>query len=541
MPSPGQSGIAYPGIAFKDVPLQWEQMRNFAGGEDSYDDPIDLGPATSQRMINVVVRDLLKARTRYGADPLGGQGSASPAGANPPACQGLYYFSNSTTGALLLAALGSHLYTWNGAAWSAALPGWKMFNSANILEAAPGMGSMLLSDCVGNLQVWNGTTFTDCGSDAITSPPVGATILMWHAGRMFASGVPAYPDTIWCSNLLSYGATQWNTTTRSFRVSGGDEDPIMGMAHAFGYTAVILKENSIWFLYTDPASPPANGDWAANPQGQSISDGIGCVGRKAWCMVSNDVVFLAQDGVRSVQRMEAAVGQYQVSAPISRPIQFWIDQINWNYASTSTATKYLEFVLFAVPLGVAQTPNTVLAYNWRLGVWCGVWQGWTPVMFAQPRFNGFNTLCFCDSAGNINLWKDRDSLIVDSTYLDNGAAIPTTLWTRSFTFGDLESPKRGWSARLRFNSGDADVSVVAIGDDAELNSYQATLAPTGSLLGVGKLGSFLLASEEPVLVPLSLRGLPTCNELYLQISSLAGWWELRNLTVGARVMPLKVK
>lgn len=539
MPGVGQSGIAYPGIALKDLPLQWEQMRNFGGGEDSYDDPIDLAPNVSQRMINIIVRDRLKARTRPGADPLGGAG---PGGAH--AGQGLYWFLNAN-GGQLLAAVNGKLYSWNGAAWGAALAGWSMASTTNTLAAAMGMDKMLLSDGVGPLQVWDGTGagFVSCGSDPVTSPPVGSKYIMWDGGRMWVWGAAAVPnDQLNISNFLAYGATQWNATTQSLRIGAGSGDPIATVVRAWNWTYVVLKQNSVWIVYSAPNGYPSSpGTWSANQDPQSLTDGIGCVGPYAAVAVANDVMFLSQDGVRTVQRMQAAEAQFQVNAPISRPIQFWIDQINWAYASTTCAVKYLEFVMFAVPLGVATSPNTVLCYNWRLGVWCGVFQGWTPAMFACPRFGGYQTMTFVDSAGLVNQWKDQAATNLDSTYEDNGNGYSSQLNTRSFTFGDLESPKAGWSARLRFNQGNAALSVTAEGDDAELNSFSAGIAPAGSPLGVGELGTFLLASQAPSLVPLSLRGLPAFNELYLSISSQRGWWELRNLSVGARLRPLKVK
>ena len=540
MPGVGQSGFPYPGLAFKDLSLAWEQMRNFGGGEDSYDDPIDLAATVSQRLINVCVRDKAKARTRAGADPIGG--AAVAAGKT---VQGLFFFTTPAFN-LILAAAGGAVYQWNGELWTA-LKGWAMAGTTEPLAGAQGVDTMLFSDGVGNLQVWDGASYHDAGNDPVTSPPLGATILTYHVGRMLASGVAAYPDTIWVSLRLGggegvgFGAGQWNATTRSFRVGNGEGDPIMGIASAWQYVAVVLKLNSIWYCNMDPTAEPAN--FKASQDTESVSYGIGCVGRKAWCMYGNDILFLSQDGIRSVQRMQAAVAQYQLSAPMSRPVQYWIDQINWQYANTTVACKYAEFAFFSIPIGTATSPNCTLVWNGRLGCWLGAWQGWTPTAFCypNPRFNGVTNLVFGDSLGLVNQWKDQNPNDLDETYEDNGVQFPSWLYTRSFTFNDLESPKTGFTARVRFNMGNAPITVTGVGDDASWNPFSTNLTPTGSELGTGRLGTFQLAAEAPVMVPFSLRGQNAFNELYLEIGSPTGWWELRNLTCGARVRPLKTK
>jgi hypothetical protein len=513
-----------------DLPLVFDEMRNFAGGEDSFRDPIELDPDQCQHLINVVIRDKLKARTRPGADPLGG---AAPAGAAP--VRGLTYF-NTPNYSLLIAVANGAVYSWNNAAW-AHLAAWSPANANTNVEMAQGVDSLLISDGVGNLQKYDGVAFTDLGNGP-TSPPVGTTILCYHTGRMFAAGQSANPDTIWVSLRLDFNNGSWNTATRSFRVGGGEGDPIMGLASMQQFVLAVLKQNSIWLTVTDPRNEPAN--FSASQAGDIVSDGIGCVGRKAWCKYGNDILFLSQDGVRSLQRMVAAAGQWQLSAPISVPIQPYIDRINWNYATTACAVKYREFAFFAVPLDNSTYPNYVLVWNGRLEKWIGVFQGWTPTAWALTRFNGILRCVFGDNVGLVNLWKDLNAADQDATYQDNGQGYASQLWGRAMAFGDLEANKIGFNARVRFNAGNANLLFTAVGNDQDLDSFSQRIAPRGDLLGAGML-PFQLASQQPSLVPLSLRGLPSFNELFLKIESTSGWWELRNFTVGVRVRPLKRK
>ena len=517
-----------------DLPLAFEQVRNFGGGEDSFRDPIELDPDQSQHLVNMIVRDKLKSRTRPGADPLDG---AAPAA---KAVRGLKYFSTPAY-SQLVSARNAQIYTWNNAVRTLQVctPTSGVFpaNDTTPVEMAQGVDKLLLSDGVGDMQSWDGAAFTDMGN-TVTDPPVGATILTWHTGRMFASGQATNPDTIYVSNRLNFARGQWNNTTRSFRVGGGDGDNIVAQVSMQSFMLAVLKQNSVWLLYTDPRAEPA--DFSATQATEGVSYGVGCVGKKAWCVYGNDLMFMAQDGVRSLQRMEAATGQFQLSAPLSRAVQPYIDRINPAAASGIVATKYLEFALFAIPLDNSTVNNAVLCWNGRLGRWMGVWQGWTPTTWELTRFNAQPHLVFGDSAGLVNQWKDLNPTDIDATYQDNALGYASGLWTRSMTFGDLEAPKSGYNAKVRFNAGNANLTFTAVGNDAALNTWAKQIAPSGDILGTDVL-PFLLASQQPGVLPFSLRGLPSFNEFFLKIESTTGWWELRNLTVGARIRPLKVK
>lgn len=519
-----------------DDPLAFERVESFAGGEDSYRRPTLLEPDQCQKLINVIVRDNYEARTRPGADAL--HAESDPAlidGAN--AIKGLYYFDTPTY-QQLLAAVNAKVFKWSGTSWTQA-GAWLPTANARV-EMAQGVDKVLCSDGAGNLQSWDGAAFTDLGNGA-NSPPVGVTILCWHTGRMFVSGQPANPDTIWLSTRLEFGVGAWNSTTRSFRIGGGEGDPIMAMASLQGNVLAVMKESSVWLVVTDPQAEPP--DFSAEQNAESLSYGVGCVGKHAWCMYGNDLMFMAQDGVRSIRRMISASGQYELSAAMSEPIQPYIDRINPAKRHLITATKYLEFAFFAVPLDSSTYNNAVLVWNGRLAKWLGCWEGWTPAEWAVTKIDGEQHLTFGDNSGYVNEWKDTESTTDNATYLDNSVAIATKLWTRSFLFGDPVSNKNFYNAILRFTAGQATVNLTAMGDISEARRWSGVLEPTGDILGVGILapapGGFLLQSTSPSQVIRGLRGLGDFNEAFLKIESVAGWWQLRNVTLSAFVNALK--
>lgn len=517
--------IANPGT---DLPLLWEQIRNSAGGMDAFNDPAELAPNASAKLVNVLIRDKAKARTRPGVAGLGGAVLA----AFP--IKGLFYY-DTPSNEQLIAVCNQVFKHWNGSAWTTMAS----FTPADArIAMAQGVDTVLISDGTNNLRTWNGSAFTDAGNGA-TDPPKETTILCWHTGRMFASGKASAPDTIWVSNRLAFGAGQWNATTRSFRIGMGEGDPIRALKSFVGHTLAVGKENSVWLVETDPNDEPA--DFSAETLGESLSYGAGVCGPAAWDIYGNDIFMVSPDRqIRTLRRMAAAAAQYELSAPISQPMQPYIDRINAAAQSTIAVKKYQELILFAVPLDSATTPDTVLVYNGRLGQWIGVWEGWTPQHWEITRFSGQQRLVFGDVAGYVNEWQDNADEDTDATYLDNAAGYATKLWTRNMFFGDLEADKVAFNCRVRFNRGNATPIFAAVGDDADLKTWTKSFEPSGDILGTDSL-PFQLQSTSPTLAAASLRDLPSFREMYLKIESAAGWWELRNLSVSARVRPMKSK
>jgi hypothetical protein len=514
-----------------DVPLLWEQLRNCAGGMDAFSDAAELEANASARMINILVRDKLKARTRPGADVLGAALDTEP-------IKGLFYYDTPTAEQLVAVCDGVFRF-WNGATWTE-MTGYTAADAR--VAMAQGVDLLLVTDGTNQMRTWNGSAFSSALGNTTSDPPVEATILCWHTERMFASGKGSAPDTIWVSAFLAFGAGSWNHTNRSFRVGGGEGDPIRSMKSFVGDVLAVGKENSIWMVNTDPTvDSSSTAGFTASRVNETVTYGAGVCGPMAWDVYGNDIFFVSPDRqIRTLQRMLAASGQYQVSAPISQPVQPYIDRINAAAQSTIAVKRYQELILFAVPLDSATTPQHVLVFNGRLGRWIGVWENWSPTMWENTRFAGQQRLVFGDTVGRVNQWKDFEDDTTDATYRDNGAGYATSLWTRNFIFGDVEADKIAFNVRLRFNQGNATLTFTAVGDDADLKVWNRTFEPSGDILGTGTL-PFLLQSTSPTLAASSLRDLPSFRELYLKIESQTGWWELRNLSISARQRPMKSK
>ena len=514
-----------------DDDLVYEQVIDFSGGEDDYRRSTLIGSNQCQKLVNIVVRDNYEAWTRPGADLFAVNVAAHP-------IKTLKYFDTPTNQFLLAICNGSlKACAGQNQSWQASTPAYTAANTDTAVEIEQGVDTCLISDGTNALAILAADlTLTTCTTGA-TDPPVGANILLWNSGRMFAAGFSGVGgaavarDTIVYSTLLAFGNGAWNLSTRSFRIGNGDGDPITAMASMQDDVLAVFKANSVWLVHTDPSVDATA--WQASNLIESLGFGVGCVGKRAFAAHGNDVFFMAQDGVRSVQRMQAAAAQWQLSAPISQPVQQYINRINKAAQSGIRASSYREFVFFAIPLDSSTVNNATLVYNTRLAAWLGCWTGWTPSAWAKSRFNSVEVFHFGDTSGNVSYWKDSADTNNASTYLDNNIAIPCTIWTRSFQFQQPVNDKTGYSAILRFTAGNATVQVSAMMDLAATRTWQSDSPAVGDVLGIGRLGPFQLATVKPSKVQKSLRGLPTFNEMYLAITTTTGFFKLRNVTVAA--------
>lgn len=516
--------------------LLYERDEGFGMGIDAFTRSTLLPPQTYTYGENILIPNEFDARTRPGADRLGDSFGNR--------IQGILYFDTPAVEQLIIGENTLMKY-WNGTTWTA-MAGYTLTDALINFSAAQGVDKMLITDGTKPLGIWDGAAFTIGGTSPI-DPPQTATILLYHAGRMWAAGFPGGTngkenDAIWGSALLQFGNGDWDGTQRNFRIGGGDGDPIRALASLTqsaqqGFVMAVLKANSIWFVNTDPTVTFSNFSAQLGPQ--MVSDGIGCVGKRAWCNFGNDLLFVSPDkSFRSLARMESAQSQYQISPPLSLPIQPYVDRINWAHADTICVVKYQDLALFSVPLDAALTPNTVFAYNGRLQKWVGIWTGWTPQGWEVTRFADVHRLVFGDQSGNVRQWKDFADASDDATYLDDGTAIPTKLWSRSYLFGSPVNNKDAFYFEARFSVSNAVPTITLIADNATVKSWTVDVQQTGPHLPIAL--DFYLTSDTNLPRRRGLRGLPPFNEAYWTIESTTGWWSLRNASMGSFLNTLSI-
>lgn len=515
-----------------DDPLLFERDETFRGGVDEYQRPTLLQPGQYARGKNTVLFDNHEQGTRPGWLALGAFGESGTV-------QGCGYFDTVTAGGeiqRLLAARNGVVKMWDGATWTTVTG----YTPTGSLFMAQGIGTLLVTDGALNLRSFDGTGFTDLGDGgAASNPPKGVTVLCWHANRMFASGYPGNQtysgdtytnDTVWVSDALAFGAGDWDWADWSFRVGTGDGEAITALAPAQNFNLVVFKAGSVWLVNTNPALHGAS-PTAADFTIQLLAAGAGCVGRRAWCYAGNDILFLSQDGVRQVGRMAAAAGQYEVTAPLSQPMQPYIDRINWERAGGIVAQNYRHYALFWVPLDTSETNNYCLVFNTRLGVWVGYWTGPTATAACVTRFDDQLRLVMGDTDGNLNEWQDYRDQLLPASVMDNGADYATTIRVRSTQHGEPVNDKDGYYFEARLRDVTNPVSVDMVVDEQLAATYTLT-PPTGAIMGQVSL-PFNLAPDSMITARKSLDGLPPHNESYLEFTSERGRFTIKNVTRAA--------
>ncbi len=509
-----------------DDPLHFERDESFRGGVDTFARASLLSAGQYARAINAVVQDNHEIGTRPGWATQGDTGVTT-------AVQGAGFFDIISGGSRLqqvVMILGNAAKTWDGTAWTAQA-GYTPSGNVTMMQ---GNYQMLLTDGVANMHTWNGTAFTTLGNTttATGDAPVGATILCWHTFRAFASGRETDPDTIWAGAIADFTTGAWNHVDFKFKVGEGDGQPITALASLQSYNLAVFKSDSVWLVNTDPTKTTA-ADWTV----QLLSGGLGCVGKRAWCYAGNDVLFMSSDGVRSLNRMAGAAGQYEVTPPISQPMQYYINRINWERAGGIVAQNYRQRCIFWVPLDNEQTNTTGLVYNTRLGIWEGIWTGPNVAAAFQARFFDAPKLAIATTGGKLDVWQDAADQLLESTTQDEGGEYATTIRLRSSQHGEPVNGKDAYYFEARLRDVTTDVGVRYVVDEIEAATFSLS-PPAGAIMGEVSL-DFNLAPEGVITARKSLDGLPEHNENYLEFYNQRGRFTLKSVTRAAFINTLQ--
>lgn len=512
-----------------DEDLSFERCESFGGGADGYTRSTLLPPDAFQYGLNGLIPDGLEFRTRPGADSLFTAYSKK--------VQGLIYFDTNTY-EQLVSASDTKLYSWDGNT-NTEMTGFTLADDSLNFSAAQGIDKLLVADGT-TLRSWNGASWDAAYGTAATDPPAGATIVIWHGNRMWAMGFSGSValkenDAVYGSALLTFGNGDWNNVDRNIRIGAGDGDPITAAASLSstaekGFVMAIGKQNSVWLVNTDPTATFT--DFKANIGPEQCADGVGIVGKRALAVSGNDLYFVSPDRTfRSLARMAGAQSQYELSDPLSLPMDPYVKRINWTYGSGIVVKKYGELILFCAPLDSATSNDTMFVYNVRLKKWCGVWTNLKAGDMEVTRYGGVHRLIFGESTGKVRQWKDFEDSQDSDTYLDDEVAIPTKLWTRAMLFGEPMNDKDAFHAEVRFGIANGTVTVTLVADNATLKTWSEDVSTTGVSLPLSL--PFNLTNPQNKPRRKGLRGLIPFNECYIRVESTAGYWSLRNISLSA--------
>jgi hypothetical protein len=368
--------------------------------------------------------------------------------------------------------------------------------------------------------------------------PQGCTMLTRHGTRLVAWGNPNLPDAVYFSMLLD--GTQWEhdsggLASATLRIGGGDGDPIVGCLSWTNFTLLVFKQNSTWAIQADPQAAPA--DWTI----QQIHRSIGCKSRRTIAQVGQDVFFLSNNGVQSVQK-QLATDNNEIPVAVSYNVQDVLDGMNWASAAKACASFDSNFYTLWIPTASNTEPDTALVFHYLTGGW-SVFSGVAACELLAMPYNGRTRLVLGLPTGEVREWLNylQDGEDADAAYLDGsaGAALSSRVVTRALTFDEPVCPKSGFYAEIEVVLTGCVLQVYAVRDGGDAELLLSTSLPSGAL-------TFPLTF--PVTLPkvtyarrrVNLQTLPPFREIQFDIRASGGPLTLRRILAGAFVDTLEL-
>jgi len=285
---------------------------------------------------------------------------------------------------------------------------------------------------------------------------------------------------------------QYDPNFGALNIDDGRDDNLVTTVPWLDQSLVCFKTQSVYALQNvagdlgTPTPPSTTVDLTGLPNLQPLIQGIGLVGKRAWCYVGTDIWFMSQQGVYSIQQKVQASPQIS-SIPISDQIKNTINQINWDNASGIVAALRKERVYFAVPLGNSTRNNILIVFNLVNNAWESIdtfdaTQGFCPDELYTTDYIGDRRLFAIDYVLGIVLLLEEGQTDI---YYTSAAASPSGVNERQIQFqfvsrgytgpGDRNNFKRLSANIATFNP---DFTITATTDSEAL---AVTVFPPGNM------------------------------------------------------------
>lgn len=358
-----------------------------------------------------------------------------------------FYKNNTTTGAVtsyLLAATATAIYYWTGSAWSALATGltsgdWDYLNY-QIAET----DVIIMGNGADVMKKWDGTTFANLGG----TPPVAKSIAL-HAERLWATGVKAYPNTIYYSDDLNpENWTGGEDAAGEIYLPTWDGGVCIGVSTIFS-DLVIFKTNNISRVV---------GTYPGNYEVKTVYSSVGAIAEKTIVSANDRAFFLSKDGLYYYNGVSA----YPLLGDMAKDIV-----INPSYAQNAVSIVYKNVLYCAFPEGTSTTNNAVFVYD-LLAKNLMIWRGFEITDFMEYN----DELLFTNSTGYVYS-IDEDATSFDGT---NIVAFWETPWQDMDAFRVTKT-----ADTLYFYAKGNGILRVDITFDGKTKTKNVTLSSTGKL------------------------------------------------------------
>ena len=442
-----------------DSPRVFDGAASFIGGQFSYAKARLLKPDQAILLQDCEMAITGQVSTRFGTVQLGGTLGSTKVDA--------VAFMNAPSNVYEIAISNGTIYKLNGATWTSI----GSLTVSDLPAITQGVNNLYFA-AGGDIYSWDGTTLVNISGDGVTQAPRNASMVHWHTNRLLAAGpsikgLSTDPnpinDAIYFSDLLTPATWSTNKNLTQIRVGAGDGLAITALIPWTNFNIAVFKRRSVWVVMADPTL--AISDMPIT----QIHPTVGCVAKRTAVQVGNDILFLADDGVRSLVQVMGSDQQHELEAPLSFPVQDVIDRINWTAASGACAAFWRSRYFIALPLDGSSTNNFLLVFNTILKSWQGIWTGLSINHFAVRELSGISRL-FMGLASTNKVIEYLDyvnpSNWIDSTFQDyTGSTIQPRVITKAFLLGDGLGIKLGIGGELEWNNSKGTITITPILDE----------------------------------------------------------------------------
>jgi len=340
-----------------------------------------------------------------------------------------------------------------------------------------------------------GSSATATANISTQLAPTGLRLIKSFTNRLFGIGTGENRNTLYASDILD--PEIWKTTN-SIIVGGDDGEDIIAIQPFYGFQILVFKRNKIYLVDVTPRTTTTSGtsvlsliNSAAEWTVQTVSNRIGCIAGRSVALVNKDVLFLANDGIRSISR-SLADDFSTVGLTISEPVKDIIARINRSFIDTCNATFHNNRYLLAVPLDSAIKPSHILVYNSIFNSFEGLWEIAAARMIETSFSSGFstNTIKLCigtitSKIGHLTDYRDADSVDVDTGFRDFDTSYKSRVATKAYELDDRFALKYGSHYEIElFNSGSTDTTISIRRDTDPSDIIISTNVNTESASGI---------------------------------------------------------
>jgi len=398
-----------------------------------------------------------------------------------------------------------------------------------VVEGGSGYSAAPTVTIIGN---GSGATATATASP----PPQNIRLLINTENRLFAVGSGDTRNTLYASDILDPAV--WDASN-SIVVNGDDGDQITAIVPYYKNRIIVFKKRRV-FQVDIPSAATTAADWVVS----IISNNTGCVAAGTAVQVSSDILFLSDNGIRSLVR-SASDDFSSVSVPISEIVKDVIQTINTDSIRISTAIYYDNRYFLAVPTGSNNTNDTLIVYNTVLEAFEGTW---------SPRIMQF-TLTNFNQAGTRAMFKKVNGVIeqyagykspagtVSSDYLDAGTSYESYIRTKDFNFGDTFAAKYGSHFEVIFDDSFSNNANIFIQRDVDTGdiSVESGLNIASSVLTLDFVLPAVLPTSVKKRIASDLRKYEKWRLLNIKISSTANKMAIRQIVAAANPDTIEIQ